>query len=401
MTPSDQRNSTRQRVVILPGPHKTGSSSVQLYLAQLHSSNQIGDWVWPAKSSKSFAPLVESILFDKEDKNEILERKKNRIASAWFAYGKSIVIGAELFDFMAAMSPKELPGVFQRLKSLLPKKITAEVVVMYRTPRTSHLVSAWKQQLAMAEKGIYRKPWRFQLETGAQNVTEEQPSLAEWLCSGQWEGHTGFNVDKILAAQVNPMGVAHAFYRYGNMNVTVADMVGIDDLPNMVACEILNVPCTDKGKVVGLEDEQVLIVGDRSNPTTLGLSDGDMNEVEEILRRMDCYYYCGLRSKIAILHGNDAMFTEKEGWKDCCETPEEWLSPMNAYEKLKVLGCKAASTNAVVSHSKVTAAWQVTLNEPEIVAAESLGLPVFAVVLILALFVSFFRLRRKQPSKET
>lgn len=110
----------------------------------------------------------------------------------------------------------------------------------------------------------------------------------------------GFHLETILAAQTNPLGVAHVFHHYGSMTVSVADMSGIDDLPNTFACEILNVPCTDDGKVVGTEDNKALKLGKRSNPTTLGFNNDEMKHVEEILRRIDCYYYCELRDDIVV-----------------------------------------------------------------------------------------------------
>ena len=382
----------KQRVVILPGPHKTATSSVQGFIVQLQKEGRLGNFVWPgALADKSLATLAGSIVHDKNE--ELRTRKKERIKRAW-QDGYSIVIGAELLDVVAALSKEELHGVFQRFSSLLPQNVTAQVVVMYRTPRTSHLVSAWKQQLAMAEKGNHGTPWRFSLENDGSRP-KDKPTLAQWLCTGQWEGQMGFHVETILAAQTNPLGVAHAFHHYGNMTVSVADMSGIDDLPNMVACEILNVPCTDNGKALGTENNEALVLGKRSNPTTLGFGEDEMNVAEQILRRMDCYYYCDVRDHITILHGSDEMFTEKDGWKRCCEMPENFLSPSQAFEKLKEMGCRAVSMTTVDTRTK--------LKESNNTFANSSVRLEYAMVTFLALVLVYvlFRSRKKRLSKET
>lgn len=102
-----------------------------------------------ASSSKAFSDVAHSIFFDSNDKNGILRRKREKLQSAW-KKGHSIVFGAELFDYIAAMPVEELPGAFERLQSVLPPDVKdVTVAVMYRTPRSSHLISAWKQQIAM------------------------------------------------------------------------------------------------------------------------------------------------------------------------------------------------------------------------------------------------------------
>jgi len=335
----------RQKVVILPGPHKTGSTSVQSFLASLTKKQLLGDWEWPASSSKAFSEVAHSVFFDPTDKHGFLRRKRSKIQSAW-RKGHNVVFGAELFDWVAAMSPEELPRVFERLFSVFPptmdpaRDMTA--VVMYRTPRSSHLVSAWKQQIAMAKRpGHGGHIWRSSIETKVVKKGKA-PSLAEWLCTGQWSGKMQFNVDKIVEAQINPMAVAAALMRYGNMSVIVGDMSNMTDISNTIACKVLKVPCTDENRVVGWNKTKPKVLNQRENPAPLGLSETEMQEVEDVLRRMDCYHYCELKGNITILHAKDAMFTEEEGWKDCCASPEKLLSPAEAYQQLKSIGCRAS-----------------------------------------------------------
>ena len=342
----DDKNQ-RQRVVILPGPHKTATTSVQSFLVRLQKKDKLGDFEWPAAQSKAFAPVMKSVLFNVDDEMGVRGRKQEKIHKAW-KKGKSIVVGAEILDYVAALTPLEAKPAFERLLNLFPIDVVPEtdmsVIVMYRTPRASHLVSAWKQNIAMAMKSPPKtnKPWRTVLE---ERFKSEPPPLSEWLCTGRWEGRIDFDVEKIIAAQINPMGVADAFVRYGNMTATMGDMSNIHDVPSTVVCEVLKIQCTDEGTVKKVEPK---VLNQRSNPTELGMDETDMENVEEILRRMDCFYYCnGLKDKLTVLHAQDEMFTDNMGWNKCCESPKYFLDPLSAYRELKSLGCRASGLGDV------------------------------------------------------
>ena len=258
------------------------------------------------------------------------------------------MVSAEILDYVAAMTPLEAKPAFERLFSLFPDDVVPEtdisIAVMYRTPRASHLVSAWKQHIALAMRSPPKtaKPWRTVLE---ERFNSEPPPLSEWLCTGKWEGRIEFDVEKIIASQINPMGVADAFVRYGNITATMGDMSDIQDVPSTVVCEVLKLPCTDEGRVKNLEPK---VLNQRSNPTELGMEDTDVEKMEEILRRMDCFYYCnGLKDYLTVLHAKDEMFTDGKGWNKCCESPKYFLDPLAAYRELKSLGCRASGLEDV------------------------------------------------------
>jgi hypothetical protein len=121
---------------------------------------------------------------------------------------------------------------------------------MYRTPRSSHLISAWKQQIAMKGSG-YPVRTKIQIHNNTENMESKvAPTLSEFLCTGEWRGRMQYHLHALLASQINPMGVADTFLRKGNMQVIIGDMAGMDDLPNVVACDILQIPsCNPDGKV--------------------------------------------------------------------------------------------------------------------------------------------------------
>jgi uncharacterized protein (DUF2164 family) len=290
---------------------------------------------------------MRSVLFNVEDKMGFRKRKQEMIAKVW-KQGKNVVVGSEFLDYAAAMTLEEAKPAFERLFGLFPDVVIPEtdmsVAVMYRTPRSTHLVSAWKQQMAMAKRSPPKTnlPWRVALET---KFKSKPPSLAEWLCTGQWEGRVEFDVETIIAAQINAMGVADAFIRHGNMTATMGDMSDMDDVPSTVVCEVLKIPCTEDGKVKKRESK---VLNQRSNPTELGMNDAEMVKVEEIIRRMDCFYYCnGLKDSLTVLRAKDEMFTNSAGWNNCCESPASFLDPSAAYRELKSLGCKASDLKDV------------------------------------------------------
>ena len=296
-------NDKRQRVIILPGPHKSATTSLQSFLDKLSKSGKLGTWDWPASGGKMFGNVLNSVLFDPKDSSGLQKQLRSKIIKAW-ENGKSIVFGNEDLDYIAVMSPDEAKAALQRLQGLLPQDMVAErdmsATIMYRTPRSSHLISAWKQQIAMAKPGRnWNSPWRTVI--GDEPTETEPPSLSEWLCHGIWEGRIEFHIETIIASWLNPMGLANAFVRYGNVNVTIGDMSGMEDVPNTVACELLQIPCTNDGNIVGQSMQKTILLNKRSNPTELGMTDGDLNEAEEILRRMDCFYYCN-RLKIISMY---------------------------------------------------------------------------------------------------
>jgi hypothetical protein len=349
----------RQRIVILPGPHKSGTTSVQSFLDQLQKNNQLGHFEWPGNGPKAFAGVSGAILFHnnsdsgKHSNAEVksLRKIRERLRQSW-SHGKSIVFGAENMDAFATLSPEQSQAAMSRLQSILPTNnnsttdiVQVQVVVMYRTPKSSHLISVWKQQTAKDVQNRFRK--KIPKSTNAAPIRSGSvpvPTLAEWLCTGQWRGKMQYDVPNLIASQTNPMGVADTFLksRGNNMTVFLADMMsGMDDLSQGIVCEILQLPsCNSDGKVAAAEAE---IKNQRSNPTHLGMTDAELEQVERILRKMDCYYYCGmLRDKITVLHAKDEMLTSSQGWNQCCDRPSENLSPSEAYKQLHGLACRSA-----------------------------------------------------------
>ena len=293
-----------QRVVILSGPVK----SILNTLVSLKKDEELEHWTLVGKNS--LQPSVKAILANNDDTIPIRNTSTfSKIQHAW-NNGNNILLGAEpLLDYLVMSS-------YQGVVRLFPQNVIVDVNIMYQTPRSSHLISVYQDAMAIT--------WTFPLK---------QTSPWEWLCHGD-------HVEKIVTAQLNPMGVANTFIRHGNATVTIGDESGMVDVLGTVACEVLHVsPCNDTEWI----NNYSTAAGARAPPPEM--KNKHLVEMETILRRMDCFYYCRMRGKLTILHEKDVMFSETEGWNECCAaSPKEAsLSPSAAYEALRNLGCRASN----------------------------------------------------------
>ena len=327
----------------------------------------MGNWTFPASTPKGLASVGRAILFRPQEDAIMIAGKRNEIQKTW-KNGHGIVFSAEVLSYVAALSEEELQSAMGRLRSLFPTNAGMTAVVTYRTSRYSHLVSAWTQEMSAIEVGGTNFVWRKVL-SNSKNESAAVPALDDWLCRGVWEGHARSYVDKFIASQLNPMGVASAFQKY--MNVSIIDMSGVEDMSSEVACEVLGIPCTAHNKVLGWEDKEILMENHRPRPTLLKLSDATKAEMENILRRMDCYYYCGIRDNVKVLHANDDMFLKPNGWADCCSSPGMFLSPAKAYEQLKRVGCRESEGVMRLMNNTV----QQPSYQPHIFTAKRSALP--------------------------
>jgi hypothetical protein len=343
----------KQRLVLLVGPHKSASTSVQSYLVKLEKAGVLGqhNWKWIGnRRNKGFAEASRYLLMGSKTNGErdvIKERSVaaslQQMAKAEWDEGTNLVAAAEFLDYAAFLSDNEATAAMERMKRWLPERARdrVEAVVMYRTPRASHVVSAWKQQVGF-RKARTNEPWRLSLDDEHSRRSElgVPPHFSDWLCHGRWTNAMQYNVSTIISAQVNPFGVAYAYHHYLGANVTMIDMAGVrdGDTPSSVVCEVLQLPCKN-GK---LEDLTVVpkTRNKRPNPTELAMTADEIEEAEQILRDMDCFYYCRLGGALTVLSGKDDVFIDgNESWKKCCR--QKQLDAKASSTRLRGLGCRA------------------------------------------------------------
>jgi hypothetical protein len=314
-----------QRMVILLGP---AVKNIFRHFVALKKKEKLGNWTVVGR--KSLLPAMKA-MFTTPKKRIAKTSTFSKIQNSW-KHGRSIVLGGapELLDSLVHWNDDAFPI----LTGLFPKNVVVNVILMYQTPRSSHLISVYEDAIMAGTFPLLTEQQTPAVVKG-NGPTATSSSLSEWLCHGD-----SIIMEKLVSAQLNPMGVAHAFVRaYGNASsVTIADMSGMveDDVPTQVVCEVLRVaPCNDTVVTNTTPRNKVL------TQLPPGLMNLDLLEIETILRRMDCHSYCGLRGNLTILHEKDDMFSDKEGWNQCCASPEKSLSPLAAYAALQNVGCRA------------------------------------------------------------
>jgi hypothetical protein len=361
ITKQTQDTPNQQRIVLLPGPHKSASTSVQAYIVQLSRESILAyhNWHWVGKkTSKGFSDIARFLLYQPDDgkKKEKMDKFQQLTFEEWNK-GNHLIVAAEFMDYVASLSREEAKLSIDRLLEWLPPTTNREAVIMYRSPRTSHLISSWKQQVHF-RKASTTLPWREVIELNSSNKrlgkTKKQlsrnkfgksPTLAEWLCYGEYPQTMKYEMRTILSSQLNPFGVAYAYQQNG-VNVTLMYMSGVPDgdVPSSVVCNVLNLPCND-GKMAVKTEAESANKNHKSEWVELGMSDSHLAEAEKLIRDMDCYYYCLLGESVNVLHASDEVFMDgKMSWETCCqrnnkkseETDGRWMAG-----QLIQLGCRA------------------------------------------------------------
>lgn len=167
------------------------------------------------------------------------------------------------------------------------KKI--ETIVHFRSPRMSQFTSMWKQAT------IRIKP-------------QHGYSFRKWLCDDEY---VDFMISRLLGGDSNPLESVQKLVDRGYLTHLI-DMEGVakaeKDISHVIACEILQVPCTN-GWVDGVETD---IISANQRKGSSYLTNSQLQEMEELFRIRDCSYQEQLinHERLVILH-QDAL------WKNC------------------------------------------------------------------------------------
>jgi hypothetical protein len=295
----------RQRICILAGPHKTGTSSLQTNLYRWSKEtvkfaaaklqplpDPIIKWVWPVPSkiaeveysdtkawgwtpSKAFYPMVEVLrdkkkdfkserraLYKKFTSKEILGMYKETIQSYW-SKGYDIVFGSEAMDLIVKVP--EGPSMIRNMNAhVLPDTVNGDqvtVVVVYRTPKIKHLVSVWHQ-----------------------NCVTPSPDnkFHQWITT----------TDNTLGA-LDALGMVDIFLNETDWNVALIDLDGVKqdgyDISNFVACEIMGEDCEAK-RLKGLYGNDPIVTNVRGDKRPPNVPNQTLDEMNLVLNSFDCNY---------------------------------------------------------------------------------------------------------------
>ena len=257
-----------------------------------YESKDENNWNWnPSKGFYAFAELLRNTsshnitdrdLFQHVPKEDILKSYQMEFLRAWIM-GYNLIIGSEAFDNV--IKDDDGDEIIDRLVQYMPfnytsfdndvaikrqnndgrdlinKKMT--VVVTYRVPRIKHLISIWRE------------------------TRKKNQSFQQWIVK-----------TKNTLGAIDSLGLVEKFLNKG-LNVVIADISGITnsgyDISNVIACEILQVPCTDQNQVKG--SSPPLVMNTKHNfKGTIDLSDEQLDLMDQVMKDFDCKYKTMLKT---------------------------------------------------------------------------------------------------------
>ena len=312
------------RMVVLLGPHKSASSSVQELFMEHASGGPQGDrlhhpslanWTWPYHvrrrsylPRKGFAPLVtEGVGFHEliwDTMRQVWNGSTTAINTTTTDLPpkspQHMIWGTEELDRFGPTPWSHRNGIqaIQKVVERMPPT-RLDLVVNYRRPRQDQWLSIWKQ--------LYRKtetPNENNNNNNNNHQGDDVSSYATFLC----DPNEQVRIWEYLDCVATPLGLVAALLeafsadssfsssssttstRTTRTTVHLLDMQGIAalhrDVGHVVACDILQVPCTDHHWLPQIDHP--IVQNSRSRPS--GLTMDQLDDMEWILRYRDCSY---------------------------------------------------------------------------------------------------------------
>lgn len=314
------KGNLEQRVVLLVGPHKTSSTSVQTNIIRwTHDNRTLPDWYWPQPKNlvglekcypleprpKIFYSYFNTLYGKKKrmclqiqhDQNETITTSfasiyENEFRNAW-SEGKSLVIGSEAIDFVASKNGNGNQLLSRILNGLPWNSNTASgtrldgsnddvtVVVKLRTPRVNHLISLW-HQCCMEDMSFH------------EYVTVKVP-----------------NTKYDIIRSIDSLRLVEVFLEK-DIKVVLIDMEEATekgyDLSAVVACDILGARCTRRKQIIGDNIAPSITNVQSHSPRMLQVDDKRLVLMERAIRNYDCNFQSIMNHKnITALYSNNLV----------------------------------------------------------------------------------------------
>jgi hypothetical protein len=314
----------KQRIVIIGGPHKTGSTSMHENLVHwIHTHDAFSNWKWPVPKDHpndnlawgfghlawTFVPKkcetqTNHVSIFPGDWNAlscemIQEIYQEEIDTQWRA-GYDLVIGTEEFDFISQNRATLMIDVDQVINTIIPWKhdphaMEGEVywVVKYRSPRASHLLSGWHQCCADSMTFL--------------EFLNKYPKLT----FAAYFVDSLFYVERLLQNKdihVVLMGVS-------DLRVPDTEHNRVD-ASAIVACNVLEVPCDEHDIFTMGKEEKPIVSNVKTGFGNMGkyFSDDMIPDIEHVFQRRDCAYAHLLSNdNLQLLYAHDLVKT----FSDC------------------------------------------------------------------------------------
>ena len=313
-------NKRKQGVVLLAGPHKTSSSSIQLNVSHWLNNTPEKDftglttqWAWPSPvqaflehkcdmddnlESKIFYQLLEAMKGQHKksrcmtsfySRKELIKLYHDEIYKRW-NQGYNLVIGSEAIDFIASERRKHGPKMLNDLIKELPwhakegnalhgsdEDITA--VVGYRAPRVDHLVSLW-HQCCMKRMSFYKY------------LTHHIESVVDPLRS----------LDSLKLTRI---------FLEKNIETVLIDTSGVKalgyDMSNVIACDVLNAECSEHKTFPRAPNEKVRISNMKSHSDeNFKVADSQLDRINDVIEMYDCNFVTMMQhAKLKVIYSKE------------------------------------------------------------------------------------------------
>jgi len=298
--------------VVLVGPHKTGSTHITDFLARhaAYPSHRPPyllehNWAWPHPShpnstaNKVFAASVREMVNNHSRAG--YEQTRVSIARA-VGSGFDVVLASEAL----AMGTRHPAEIAAGLHDWLQPCAKREVVVMLRTPRVSHLLSVWSQvRFLPGNPRIHSRAARDSFKAFVCDLL--RPDLAGGGCYRKPSAPTG------CEPVVEPLRLAATFFDVTDYVVTIVEMTDLGkqglDIADVVACEILKVPCGDNNtRATWSHGDNVASANVKPYVNVLNLDQPELDLLEHMLAATDCVASGMLGSeRLRVLHRTAAF----------------------------------------------------------------------------------------------
>jgi hypothetical protein len=297
----------QQRIVLLAGPHKTGSTSMQT-IALLFAkvlNKESWNWIEPPRlktitkhsKEKRMATLLYS-LTNRTSRKEIRQPSSSEMLTMYrteirkqLGLGLNIVLGSEEIDSVAA--PHTKADALDEFLTIFPAEASRDimsVVITYRASRIQHLISLWKE--LMEGTGI--------------------KTFYDFV-------HSKHALNQLFT--IDSMSLADAFLKRG-FQVYLLDLAGMAshgyEMHSVLGCDLMELPCDDTKMALSLKDrpETLQLMTAKKNKGTkkhnkggkkgvLNVTESQLEKMEDVMRNYDCTFQGLLQHKaLTVLYDN-------------------------------------------------------------------------------------------------
>ena len=329
----------KQRVVLLAGPHKTSSSSIQLNMFHWlnddnHASGLAQKWAWPSPSQtfrkdgcevnnasdefQIFYWWIQAMkgttkvrcLYPHDNeipiysREEMIETYKREFYEQWMK-GYNLVIASEAMDFVSSErfeNPHELlENIIHQLPWHANYTISASgsddditVVVSYRAPRSSHLISLWHQ------------------------CCMKDMSFHEFLTNRRLE----IMPDPLKS--LDSLKLTKTFLDRG-LKVILVDMAGVKanqyDMSNVIACDVLGAACTPDKRFSDSNKNEIPAIANvkTHSDANFDVTPKQLERIDTVIQKYDCNFVSLMdheNFEVLYAHGIKEIFDKCQEYDD-------------------------------------------------------------------------------------